>query len=275
MVTIRFGHSPDPDDAFMFCAIANRRIDLRGFRIVHVVEDIESLNRRALRAELEASAVSVHAYAYLADHYAIMSSGASMGERYGPMVVSRRELSHRQLAGKKVAIPGTLTTAYLVLRLFEKHFSYVVVPFDQVLDYVESGKVDAGLVIHEGQLTYRRQNLRKVIDLGEWWWDQTHLPLPLGLDVVRKDLGEDLMRAFSKVFRESVAYSLEHRQEALDYAAPFGRGLAREEEDRFVQMYVNDYTLALGPKGEESIGEVLSRGFRQQLLPRQVIPEFV
>lgn len=272
---IRFGHSPDPDDAFMFYAIARRKINLFGFEISHVVEDIESLNQRALRSELEATAVSVHAYAYLADRYKVMRSGASIGEKYGPIVVAVKPLSPADLSGKRIAIPGMLTTAYLALKLFEKNFSSVVVPFDQILDYVQAGKADAGLIIHEGQITYKRQGFHKIIDLGEWWWDETKLPLPLGVDVVRKDLGEDVMRRFSKLFRESILYSLEHRKEALEYALPFGRGISPEDEDRFVAMYVNDYTRDLGPKGEESIREILNRGFRESILQREIIPEFV
>ena len=278
MKTIRFGHSPDPDDAFMFYAIAKGKIDLDGYRIVHVVEDIESLNQRALRDELEATAVSVHAYAYLTERYAIMRSGASIGEQYGPIVVSRNDFTAavrgRPLAGKKIAIPGTLTTAYLALRLFEPEFSYVIVPFDKITDHVKAGKADAGLVIHEGQITYENEGLRKVIDLGEWWWEETRLPLPLGIDAVRKDLGEEKMKAFAGVFRESILYSLAHRSEALEYAMPYGRNLSSEAADRFVGMYVNDYTRDLGPKGEEAICELLKRGFARKLLPRKVTPEF-
>ena len=290
MQTIRFGHSPDPDDAFMFYAIAKKKIDLQGFKIVHKVEDIESLNRRALRGELEATAVSVHAYAYLADQYAIMRSGASIGEKYGPIVVARPDFTPSPLSsppgrgrgkgegvlkGKKIAIPGALTTANLVLRLFEKEFSYVLVPFDKIMDYVVSGKVDAGLIIHEGQITYESKGLRKVIDLGEWWWEKTKLPLPLGVDVVRKDLGPEKMRAVGQVFKESILYSLSHRGEALSYALPFGRGISREAGDQFVGMYVNDYTCDLGEKGENGIRELLIRGFAQKLIPKKIVPEFV
>lgn len=259
----------------MFYAIARRKIDLSGFHISHVVEDIESLNNRALRAELEATAVSVHAYAYLADRYAVMRSGASIGEKYGPIVVASKPLSPKELSGKTVAVPGLLTTAFLALKFFEKNFSYAVVPFDKILDYVRRGKADAGLIIHEGQITYQKQGLHKIIDLGEWWWDETKLPLPLGIDVIRKDLGEDVMRRFSKLFRESILYSLEHRKEALEYARPFGRGLTPEDEDRFVAMYVNDYTRDLGPKGEESIRAILERGFRERVFQKEISPEFV
>lgn len=275
MMTIRFGHSPDPDDAFMFFAIAKKKIDLDGFRIVHVVEDIESLNQRALRGELEATAISVHAYAYLSDRYMIMRAGASMGEQYGPLVVSAKPLDSTELRGKKIAIPGALTTASLVLRLFEKDFSYVIVPFDKILEYVKAGKVDMGLMIHEGQMTYQEKGLYKVIDLGRWWWDQTKLPLPLGVDVVRKDIGDETMRAFAKIFKGSILYALRHREEALDYALQFGRGISRETIDRFVGMYVNDYTCDVGQKGEEAIHELLARAFAQKLLAKKIIAEFV
>ena len=272
---IHFGHSPDPDDAFMFYAIAKKKIDLAGFHITHVVEDIESLNQRALRGELEASAISIHTYAYVSDQYAIMRSGASIGEKYGPIVVSREPLCHENLERKKIAIPGTMTTAALVLKLAVKKFSYVIVSFDKILDFVKSGKADAGLVIHEGQITYHESGLHKVIDLGEWWWEKTGLPLALGIDAVHKKLGNDQMRRFSKIFRDSIIYSLAHREEALEYAAPFGRGLSREAEDKFVGMYVNEYTKELGVKGEESIRELLTRSFARKLLPKKIRPEFV
>lgn len=298
-MNIRFGHSPDPDDAFMFYAIAHNKIDTKGFQIEHVVEDIESLNQRALKAELEVTAVSVHAYAYVHKDYAIMRSGASMGDQYGPIVVAR-ELSSplvgeekgggappslpspvkgegvkHSLRGKKVAIPGTLTTAYLALKLYEKDFSYDIVPFDQILDYVKDGKADCGLVIHEGQLTYQAQGFHKILDLGEWWWNQTKLPLPLGVDVIRKNLGLEKMKLFSQVFKDSILYSLKHRKDALVYALPYGRGISEETGDQFVGMYVNDYTVDLGQNGEESIRLLLRRGYEQGILKEKVIPEFI
>lgn len=284
-IKIRFGHSPDPDDAFMFYAIAHKKIDLRGFDVVHVVEDIESLNRRALKNELEVTAVSVHAYAHIASHYAIMRSGASIGEKYGPILIagggqffhksmSQKELK-RTVPGKKIAIPGVLTTANLVLKLCLSDFIPILVPFDQILDYVKASKADLGLVIHEGQITYQNEGLEKVLDLGEWWWNETKLPLPLGIDVIRKDLGEQVMENFAAVFHDSIIYSLEHRKEALDYAAPFGRGLSREAEDQFVGMYVNDYTCDLGEKGRQGIVELLKRGHEQKILPEKITPEFV
>ena len=275
MATVRFGHSPDPDDAFMFYAIAKGKIDMRGFRVLHVVEDIESLNQRALRGELEATAVSVHAYAYLAGSYAIMRSGASIGEQYGPIIVSVNPLQPKDLYGKKIAIPGVLTTANLVLKLWEPNYSYVIVPFDKIFDYVKEGRAEAGLVIHEGQITYQEKGLHKVIDLGKWWWAETHLPLPLGVDVIRKNLGAEKMRAISDLFRESILYSLEHREEALDYALQFGRGISRKAGDHFVGMYVNEYTKDLGPKGESGIQMLFERAFQAKLLPQKITPEFV
>jgi len=275
MMTIRFGHSPDPDDAFMFYAIAKNKIDTKEFRIAHVVEDIESLNQRALKAELEVTAVSVHAYAYVHHQYAIMRSGASMGDQYGPILVASKPFDSKDLRGKKIAVPGMLTTAFLALKLFEKNFSYIIVPFDKILDQVKSGKVDCGLVIHEGQLTYQEHGLHKILDLGEWWWHQTGLPLPLGVDVIRKNLGLEKMRLFSQVFKESILYSLGHRKEALYYALPYGRGISEETSDQFVGMYVNDYTVDLGQNGEESIRELLKRGYDQNVLSEKIIPEFI
>ena len=274
LTKIRFGHSPDTDDAFMFYAIARGKIDLAGFEIEHVVEDIESLNRRALRGELEATAVSVHAYAHIADEYAIMRAGASVGEKYGPVVVAKMGGTEK-ICGKTIAIPGRLTTAYLALRLFEKNFNEVVVPFDKIIDFVDAGKADAGLLIHEGQVTYQNHGLKKIMDLGAWWWEETKLPLPLGVDVIRKNLGSEPMKAFARVFKESIEYALAHREAALDYALPYGRGLTREAGDRFVGMYVNDYTRDLGTAGEEGICQLLARGYDARILPRAITPEFV
>lgn len=274
--TIQFGHSPDPDDAFMFYAIAKNKIPLDGFQIDHVVEDIESLNQRAMRgAELEATAVSVHAFAYLADRYAIMRAGASIGEKYGPIVVSRTPMKPAELRGKKIAIPGKLTTANLVLKLFEKDFIPEIVPFDQILDHVASGKSEAGLIIHEGQITYREKGFRKVIDLGEWWWEETKLPLPLGIDVIRKDLGQETMARLSRVFKESILYALKNRKPALEYAIQFGRGLRPDLNNRFVGMYVNDYTIDLGDAGERGIRELYARAVSSGIVPRLSDIEFV
>ena len=273
--TIRFGHSPDPDDALMFYAIAYEKISMDGFQVSHVVEDIESLNKRALKAELEVTAVSVHAFAYLSDQYAIMRSGASIGDKYGPMVISRSHLNPHELRGKKIAIPGELTTANLVLRLFEQKFTPEIVPFDQIMDYVLAGRADAGLIIHEGQITFHEKGLYRVIDLGEWWWEETGLPLPLGVDVIRKDMGLDMMKRFGAVFKRSILYALENRAPALQYAIQFGRGLKPDLNDQFVGMYVNDYTVDLGDKGEQAIQKIFELGFKKGILAKEISIQFV
>ena len=250
---IRVGHSPDPDDAFMFPAIANRKIKTDGIDFAHVVEDIERLNRRALKAELEVTAVSAFAFFGVAKHYALMPCGASIGDQYGPVLISTQSIYPKELEGKKIAVPGLHTTAYLVLKLFLNTFEPVVMPFDKILDVVQSGEVDAGLVIHEGQLTYGSLGFKKVADLGEWFYEMTKLPLPLGVDVIRKNLGRDVMRKVTRILRDSIEYGLDHRQEALDYALKFGRGIDSETADQFVGMYVNDYTVDMGRKGKEGL----------------------
>ena len=267
----RVGHSPDPDDAFMFYGIAKEQVDLEGFTIEQVLEDIESLNRRAMKGELEVSAVSIHAYAHLADRYALMPCGASMGDGYGPMLVAREALAAdpRLLATKTIAIPGTLTSAFLALKLYlGPDFKYEVVPFDQILDHVAHGDADLGLVIHEGQLTYASQGLHKIVDLGVWWGERTGgLPLPLGGNAVRRDLGDDTVRALTRVLKRSIAYGLEHRAEALAYALDFGRGLDSGMADRFVGMYVNELTLDYGPRGREAIRRFLAEGAERGFVP--------
>lgn len=275
---IRFGHSPDPDDAFMFYAFAYETIPMRGFKVTHVIEDIESLNQRALKnAELEVTAVSCHAYAYLADKYAVMRSGASIGEKYGPILVSRilNSESRTAIKGKRIAIPGKLTTAYLALQIYEKDFVPVFIPFDKIMDAVIAGEVDFGLVIHEGQLTHAEHGLKKILDLGEWWHEQTGLPLPLGVDVIRKDLGAETMHSFAQLFKESIQHSLENRAPALKYAIQYGRGLTDQLNDQFVGMYVNDRTVEIGAAGEAGFRRLLDEGFRKGILPRSVSIEFV
>ena len=273
--TIRVAHSPDSDDAFMFYALAEGKIDTGGIRYVHELQDIESLNQRALRGELEVTAVSIHAYAHLADRYALLPHGASMGDRYGPRLVAREPLAKAQVRGRRIAIPGSLTTAYLALRLFEPNFVPVPVPFDQIEDAVASGTVDLGLLIHEGQLTFADRGLHLVTDLGAWWSDETGLPLPLGGNVVRKDLGDALVRTVSRHLRESIRYALEHRDGALDHAMRFARGLSRDRADTFVGMYVNAWTLDYGPRGREAVRTLLARGADAGIIPRRVTPEFV
>jgi 1,4-dihydroxy-6-naphthoate synthase len=279
--SIRVGHSPDPDDAFMFYALAKGKIDTGRYRFTHELVDIETLNRRALEGELELTAVSVHAYAYLSDRYILCSCGASMGDRYGPMVVARREMGLDELAGMTIAIPGLRTTAYLALRLcLGVDFKYVIVPFDQILDAVVAGQyqgktIDAGLIIHEGQLTYGDQDLKLIVDTGQWWFEQTNLPLPLGANGVRKNLGVEAIRDVHRLLRESITYGLEHREEALSYALSFGRGLNRAKADQFVEMYVNDWTLDFGPRGREAVARLLAEGYKAGVIPRLVVPEFV
>ena len=278
---IRVGHSPDPDDAFMFYALAKGRIDTGGYRFTHELVDIETLNRRALAGELELTALSFHAYAYLTDRYVLCSCGASMGDRYGPMVVARRGMTLGQLQSSAIAVPGLRTTAYLVLRLcLDVDFKYVVVPFDQILNAVTAGqyegqRVDAGLIIHEGQLTYADQRLALVVDLGQWWFDHTGLPLPLGANGIRKDLGAEATRDVHRLLRESIAYGLEHREEALSYAMSFGRGLNRAKADQFVEMYVNNWTLDLGPVGRQAVARLLGEGHEAGVIPKLIVPEFV
>lgn len=278
---IRVGHSPDPDDAFMFYALAKDQIDTGRFRFEHELVDIETLNRRAFKAELELTALSLHAYAYLADKYVLCTCGASMGDNYGPMVVARGPRSVESLRGQTIAVPGTLTTAYLTLRMcLGNDFQHVVVPFDQILDVVAAGEhagqpIDAGLIIHEGQLTYADQHLHLVVDLGKWWMSETGLPLPLGANGVRKDLGPEAIREINRLLKESIAYGLAHRRPALEHALQFGRGLDTGKADTFVGMYVNDWTLDFGERGSRAVRELLARGHAAGVIPKLVEPEFV
>lgn len=271
---IRIGHSPDSDDAFMFYALANGLIPTNGFEIVQVAEDIESLNRRAVNGELEVTAISVHAYAYVAQHYALMPCGASIGDRYGPLVVSKKPMQPEALVGKKIAIPGIMTTAYLTLRLCQPDFDPEVVQFDQILPYVQEGNADAGLIIHEGQLTYSRAGLHKVVDLGEWWHEETGLPLPLGANAIRRDLGAEKIRRVTALIKQSIQYSLEHREGGLAYAMNYARDMETELADRFVGMYVNDYTLDYGEKGRAGVRALMERGYKSGVIPHPVDVEF-
>ncbi|MEX2155696.1 MAG: MqnA/MqnD/SBP family protein [Gemmatimonadales bacterium] len=275
---IRVAHSPDADDAFMFWAMAAGRIDTGGRRYVHELGDIETLNRRALAGELEVTAVSLHAYAYLADRYALLAHGASIGDRYGPRIVARAPApadARRALAGLRIAVPGELTTAFLTLQLYQPAAHHVVVPFDQIEDYVAAGKADAGLLIHEGQLTYADRGLHLWADMGEWWYGETGLPLPLGGNVVRRDLGDDLMRAIARDLKASIEYALAHRAEALQHAQGFSRGLDAAQTDRFVGMYVNAYTVDYGPDGRRAVAELLARAHRAAIIPAPVDLTFV
>jgi 1,4-dihydroxy-6-naphthoate synthase len=278
---IRVGHSPDPDDAFMFHALANGKIDTGRYAFEHELVDIETLNRRAFAGELELTAVSLHAYAYLTENYILCPCGASMGDGYGPMVITRQPASIDDVRSRSIAVPGTLTTAYLALRMcLGKDFRHVVVPFDQIIAAVEQGEyqghpVEAGLIIHEGQLTYGDRGLKLVVDLGQWWMAETGLPLPLGANALRKDLGSATITDVNRLLLASIRYGLEHRDEALAYALQYGRDLDHERADRFVGMYVNDWTLDFGARGREAVRQLLARGHAAGVLPKLVEPEFV
>jgi 1,4-dihydroxy-6-naphthoate synthase len=272
---IRVGHSPDPDDAFMFHALANGKIDTGPYQFTHELQDIETLNHRALNGELELTAVSLHGYAYMTDKYALCACGCSMGDNHGPMVVARHPASLGDFRGRRIAIPGTLTTAYLALRLALPEFEPVVYPFDEILNVTAAGQVDAGLIIHEGQLTYQNQGLHLITDLGQWWLKETGLPLPLGGNAIRRDLGEQAMREVTALLKQSIQYALDHRQEALNHALQYGRDLDRSQADKFVGMYVNDWTLDFGPRGRQAVTTLLERAYDAKIIPHPVRLEFI
>lgn len=270
---ITVAHSPDSDDAFMFYGLASGRVPTDGIEFEHRLCDIETLNRAAFDGTYEVSAISFHAYAYLTDKYLLLPHGSSMGDKYGPIVVARAGV--RSLQDITVAVPGTLTTAYLALKLYDPSVSTLVMPFDRIQEAVRDGEVEAGLLIHEGQLTYQDEGLGKIVDLGEWWFDRTHgLPLPLGGNVIRKDLGADMIRQVSRLLHDSIAYGLSHRQEALDHALQYGRGLDRSRADRFVGMYVNELTLDYGERGRAAVQRLLSEAWERRIIPREVAAEF-
>jgi 1,4-dihydroxy-6-naphthoate synthase len=271
---IRIAHSPDSDDAFMFYALAKNKLPTGKFNFSHTLQDIETLNRKAINGEYEVTAVSFHAYVYIADQYILLPSGASMGDRYGPMVVARNAMRPEKLRGKKIGVPGTMTTAYLILKLFQPDFEAVVIPFDQIMEAVKEGSVDAGLLIHEGQLTYADHQLHKIIDFGQWWDRDTGLPLPLGGNVIRRDLGKDNIAEISRLLRESIQYSLDHRDAALDYAMEYARDLDVETADRFVGMYVNERTLDYGAEGRRAVQLLFDRAFEAGLIPNSIKAEF-
>ena len=271
---ITVAHSPDPDDAFMFYGLASGAVSAENLEIDQVLADIETLNRAAFEGQYEVTAVSFHAYAHLSDRYALLPHGASMGDRYGPIVVARPD-GPEAVKGIRVAIPGTLTTAYLVLRLYEPVFEFTVMPFDQIQEAVKAGSVDAGLLIHEGQLTYAEDGLRKIVDLGHWWAERTDgLPLPLGGNVIRRDLGTQTMLKVSRMLRESIAYGLEHRAEALEYAEQFGRGLDRDRTDKFVGMYVNQLTLDYGDRGRSAVIRMFDEAHNMGIISHPVTVDF-
>lgn len=278
--TITLGHSPDPDDAFMFYGLAKELVPAEGFRFEHILQDIQTLNERATRGELDVSAVSVHAYAYVSDRYALLPSGASMGDGYGPMLVAPRVYSPEEIAARRIAVPGTMTSAFLALQLWlgrpASELNYTVVPFDQIFAAVRSGAADVGLIIHEGQLTYRNQGLELCEDLGVWWGKENDgLPLPLGANVVHKRFSPEERRRISGILTESIRFSLDHRAEAVAHALQYARDMGRELADRFVGMYVNHWTLDYGDRGRESIRRFLAQAYERKLLPRRQELEFV
>jgi 1,4-dihydroxy-6-naphthoate synthase len=272
---IKLGHSPDPDDAFMFWALTDDRVDTRGFEFEHVLKDIQTLNEWALEGKLEVTAISLHSYPHVQDRYVLLPHGASMGSGYGPIVVAPKALTQEQLRDIEIAVPGKMTTAFLVLRMVLGDFRYREVPFDEILDEVQSGRAAAGLLIHEGQLTYADSGLEKCIDLGEWWLLETGLPLPLGANVARRDIGEERLRDLSVVLRDSIQVGLDNRSEAMSYAMRYGRGLDEGLADRFVGMYVNDYTCDYGDEGRLAVNELLSRAERLGAYEHPVRVEFV
>src|SRR5947207_8725942 len=280
MLTLTLGHSPDPDDAFMFYGLAKDLIPTGPFRFQHILQDIQTLNERATRGELDISAISIHAYAYVSDKYALLPSGASMGDGYGPMLVAKERLSQSEIARKRIAVPGTMTSAFLALQLWlgktAKELDYVVVPFDQIFQAVQSGVANAGLIIHEGQLTYQKEGLVLCEDLGIWWGRENDgLPLPLGGNVIHKRIGPSVRKTISDILTASIRYSLDHRAEAVQHALHFARGMGRDLADKFVGMYVNHWTLDYGDNGRESIRRFLGRAFERGLIPRRQELEFV
>lgn len=272
---LKLAHSPDSDDAFMFYALATKKISTGRLQFDHVLEDIETLNQKALSGVYDITAVSFHGYAYIADSYSLLPCGASFGERYGPIVVARGPLGPEGLRGKRVAVPGKMTTAFLVLQLYEPHIEPLFTPFDQIFERILEGEAEAGVVIHEGQLTYAEHGLSKVADLGEWWHQETALPLPLGGNAIRRSLGRETIQESARLLKESIQYGLDHREEALAYAMQFSRGLDSANADRFVSLYVNDRTLDYGEEGRAAVQALLDRGYAKGLLPRPIRPEFV
>ncbi len=269
-------HSPDSDDAFMFYGLASGAVKVEGIEVDQVLADIESLNQAAFEGRYEVTAVSFHAYAHLADRYALLPHGASMGDQYGPILVAREPLGGPSLAGVKVGVPGRLTSAFLTLQLYDPSFEYEIMPFDEIQQAVIEGKVDAGLLIHEGQLTYAADGLQKIVDLGEWWFERTGgLPLPLGGNIIRRDLGPELMRTVSKMLHDSIAHALGNREAAVEYALQFGRGLDRADTDKFVGMYVNQLTLDYGERGRAALARFMDEAFEKKLIPTRIPVEFV
>lgn len=273
--TVTVAHSPDSDDAFMFYGLATNKLDTDGLKFEHTLKDIQSLNEDARNGVFDVTAISFHAYAYVADKYALLPHGASIGDNYGPIVVSSEVRDASEIAFMKIAVPGELTSAYLALRIFNRDFEHIVVPFDQIIDAVRDGEADAGLLIHEGQLFYGEMGLHKVLDLGEWWFEKTKLPLPMGGNAIRRDLGKDLMKQVSHHLLRSIQYSMENRDDALAYALQFARDMRPEMADRFVAMWVNDLTLDYGERGRKAVRKLLAEGHKAGILPRKVTVDFV
>jgi 1,4-dihydroxy-6-naphthoate synthase len=273
--TITVAHSPDSDDAFMFYGLATNKLETEGLKFQHTLKDIQSLNEDAKNGVFDVTAISFHAYAYVSDKYALLPHGASIGDKYGPIVVSKEQYKPEDIGRLKIAVPGELTSAFLALKIYNADFDYEVVPFDEIIETVQKGKVDAGLLIHEGQLFYKQMGLSKVLDLGEWWFERTGLPLPMGGNAIRRDLGEDLMRQVSKHLHRSIVYSMENREDALSYALQFAREMPPELADRFVAMWVNDLTLNYGERGKEGVRRLLQEGFEKGIIKHEVEVDFV
>jgi 1,4-dihydroxy-6-naphthoate synthase len=272
---ITVAHSPDSDDAFMFYGLATNKVRVPGLKFTHTLTDIETLNRKAMEGYYDVSAISFHAYPYVQEKYALMPCGGSVGEQYGPMVVAPRMFSQEELKRLKVAVPGAMTTAYLALKLFAPKIETAVVPFDQIIPEVLAGKYEAGLIIHEGQLTYERSGLKRILDLGKWWHESTGLPLPLGGNAIRRELGPELIAQITQALRDSIQYALDHREPALAYAMQFARDLDTQMADRFVGMYVNERTLDYGKDGREAVTRLLEMGYRAGIIPHEPHVEFV
>lgn len=275
MKTITVAHSPDSDDAFMFYGLATNKLETEGLKFEHTLKDIQSLNEDAKNGVFDVTAISFHAYAYVADKYALLPHGASIGDKYGPILVSKEPRKPEEIGGMRIAIPGELTSAFLALRIFNNEFEYGVVPFDEIIDAVLDGSYDAGLLIHEGQLFYKQLGLDKVLDLGEWWHEKTGLPLPMGGNAIRRDLGPELMKQVSHHLHRSIIYSMENREDALQYAMQFAREMAPELADRFVAMWVNDLTLDYGDRGREAVRTLLDEGHRCGIIPHEAKVDFV
>jgi 5,8-dihydroxy-2-naphthoate synthase len=272
---ITVAHSPDSDDAFMFYALATNKVRVPGLKFSHTLTDIETLNRKAMEGFYDVSAISFHAYPYVQDKYTLMPCGGSVGEQYGPMVISPRMVGLEELKSMKIAVPGTMTTAYLALKLFAPKIETAVVPFDRIIPEVLAGKYEAGLIIHEGQLTYERSGLKRILDLGRWWHEQTGLPLPLGGNAIRRELGPELIAQVTKALRDSIQYALDHREPALAYAMQFARDLDPQMADRFVGMYVNNRTLDYGEDGRQAVVKLLDMGYKAGIIPHKPQVEFV